>query len=308
MNGTQDRHRHLGHADSSVQCVQAHVKQFDDQLLPSEDDGKSDCSDDTSDSSRLGDNADTLYFVDTIRGLGALTTEASVEITDVSQLINAALLDSDGMLNFIDDDELSTTAALDGIARALNVIRYLEVSISNYSEESFRANMDATQANMLRFVKAAFPGEPPHMWLPSLERLRRFLWHPGCSSSTLDPHRATSFMGADVDPAVYEAVRRTSAEGVDIGTPLGSDTVFLEPTPVAAQHEAVINDHLYGYVQLQFSYVFPACCKNMLIHMCTRGARMHYVKDQDRPVVDPKSANEASPDMQYGDVAAEYPR
>ena len=35
---------------------------------------------------------------------------------------------------------------------------------------------------------------------------------------------------------------------------------------------------------------------------------MHYVADQDRPVVDPQSANTDSPDMGYGEVAAQYPQ
>ena len=35
----------------------------------------------------------------------------------------------------------------------------------------------------------------------------------------------------------------------------------------------------------------------MFVRICARGARVHYAKDKDRPVVDPKSANEDSPGM-----------
>ena len=230
------------------------------------------------------------------------------DVTSVHDLIKQECLDNKGMLSFVPEGAMTVTAALHSITKALQNIRVLEVTKSDYSVASYRAHMEATQANMLRFCSVAFPDKPPHMWLPGLEQLRRFLWHPGCSSSTLNPHRTEQFLKSSIDPDVLKAVLQTASEGVDIGTPLGSPSVFLEPTTVAAQHKSTITDHLYGYVDLQFAFVFPACCQTMLELMCARGARMHYVPDQDRPVVDPKSANVDSPDVGYGSVAAEYPR
>ena len=116
---------------------------------------------------------------------------------------------------------------------------------------------------MLRFCSVAFPEEPPHMWLPGLERLHRYLWHPGCSSSTLNPHRTEQFLNASIDPDVMKAVLQTASEEVDIGTPLGSPSILVEPITVVAQHRGTITDHLYGYVDLQFAFVFPACCQSM---------------------------------------------
>ena len=115
-------------------------------------------------------------------------------------------------------------------------------------------------------------------------------------------------MGVDVDQQVFDAVIATATEGVDIGLPLGEESIFLEPTTIADMHAETVTDHLYGYVALQFSYVFPQCCEKLLRTMSVRGARMRYVADQDRPVVDPQSANSDSPHMGYGEVAALYPQ
>ena len=71
-------------------------------LVGTGDDGRSEGSVQSSDS-RLGDDAEALYFVNNVRSVGAVTDKASCEATHVSQLIDSALLDSDGMLTFIDD-------------------------------------------------------------------------------------------------------------------------------------------------------------------------------------------------------------
>ena len=116
------------------------------------------------------------------------------DVTSVHDLIKQECLDKKGMLSFVPEGAMTVTAALHSITKALQNIRVLEVTKSDYSVASYRAHMEATQANMLRFCSVAFPDKPPHMWLPGLEQLRRFLWHPGCSSSTLNPHRTEQFL------------------------------------------------------------------------------------------------------------------
>ena len=230
-------------------------------------------------------------------------------------IVPASQLDTDGFIIPVSLEEAgSQMDAYHMLIRALTTVELVRRSGTDSTDISWRRSMSEAYANVSQWMPAALSNQHPSTWISSIEKIYRNLWHPFSASAHMDPTSIQTNFDM-IDPDTLQHMMRTATVGVSTGIPSPDSTVFCSSSTTALQFKTVILDHLWSYQIKAFVHMFPPQSERIIDSCNVRFSQMHYVPDQDRPVVNPShpgtdpdglSPNDLSPDIDYQEVQADY--
>ena len=216
-----------------------------------------------------------------------------------------------------DEDVPPGQSAYEILVRALVAWERIRRGCTDSTSVRWRQDYAVAGANVLQWIPIALDSAAvdANKRVQTMELLFRHLHHPWGAAEHVDPFNIAEKF-ADIDPVVLKDIVNIADGGVITGIPMPTATVHCPPSATALQHADVIMDHLWEYAARSYVHLFPPEGRDILDTCHIRFSQMHYVPDQDRPVVNPSHCgtdfpgnkpNSLSPVLDYEEVQSDYP-